>query len=540
MLYFIPAWYKENEWSESEQYWYIRRARSEFDDTVKHVQLFHRRQAYPFRILLFSFAPNFRHFLHRQGVFRAPYWSCFDAIQEIRRKKVMNFSYHNLNWPSKIEFVYSPFVMIARLKGKKYAQAEFGEDGNLIQIDMFQDEQVIRRNIYDDRGFVGSTIVYENGVPVYQDYLTDTGVWKIRHFKNDGHVEVNPKCATYLLEYEKEEYSKKFSKLSYESMEQVIEEVVNSYLEATDENDLFCAAMHELHIKLLKKTLKGRKTILSFFGDRYDIKKHVDDIPIIERADYIITDSEDNLHRLQKEMGKEFTAITDITPFDSRVDFGISQQLNVQKILVPIDGMREDIFKELIVKLGEYLGQNENARVHLFSRVSNFGRKKEVLEAVRTILRKAGMEEGWAEEENNAAGMENRLDALDTVPIRFFVEQCVDELAVSKCMREQRVMLDMRRNPEVYMQITCISMGIPQIIYSDTQFVKHMENGMILKDVDKVGEALSFYLENLTNWNEAMVSSYEIGKKYTTEVLIKKWKEVIDFVGRDSNTTIRN
>ena len=65
---------------------------TEFDDTVKQIQLFHRNKAYPYQIMLLSFAPNFRHFLHRQGVYRAPYWSCFDAIQEVRRKKVMVLS----------------------------------------------------------------------------------------------------------------------------------------------------------------------------------------------------------------------------------------------------------------------------------------------------------------------------------------------------------------------------------------------------------------------------------------------------------------
>ena len=46
-----------------------------------------------------------------------------------------------------------------------FAEAEFGEDGNLIQIDMFKQEVIVRRNIYDDRGFVSSTIIYENGLP---------------------------------------------------------------------------------------------------------------------------------------------------------------------------------------------------------------------------------------------------------------------------------------------------------------------------------------------------------------------------------------
>lgn len=532
MLYFIPAWYQENEWCENEQYWYTRRARTEFDDTVKHIQLFHRSQAYPFKVMLLSFAPNFRHFLHRQSVFHAPYWSCFDAIQEVRRKKVRPFSFHNLKWPKYIEFIYSPFALVAQLNGERYAQVEFGEDGNLILVDMYQNGVISRRNIYDDRGFISSTILFENGMPKHQDYLTDKGVWKIRQFYEDGHVEVNPKSTTYLLDYKDKEYLKKFSKNRYANMEQVIEEVLREYLLFTEEKDIFCIAMHNRHTALLRKVLESKKKILSFFGERYDLKHHPDGLDMVDRSNYIIADSQENQKKIQQVIGKKLETITDITPFDSRVDFGISQQLNVQKILVPVDGMPDDRFEELIQKLGEYIPTNENARVHLFTRVADFQRKKQLLDKTRMALQKAGMEVEWAAEKKTGFA-ENMLDTSDIVPVKFFVEQCVDELSMSKCVREQRLIVDMRYDTEVYMQISGISMGIPQIVCKESQFIEHEKNGFILNDMEKLPEIMSFYLESLTNWNEAVVNAYEIGKKYTTRVLIEKWKEVISFVGND-------
>ena len=257
---------------------------------------------------------------------------------------------------------------------------------------------------------------------------------------------------------------------------------------------------------------------------------------MVEQADYIITDSQDNLNRIKTIVPKDLH-ITDITPFDSRVDFGISQQLNVQKILVPVDGMDEELFQVLIRKLGNYILRNDNARIHLFTRVADIARKNQLLENTRRALSEAGLEPGWATEETKNSAMENMLDTMDDVPVRFFVEQCVDELSVSKCIREQRLIVDMRENMEVYLQISGISMGIPQIVSQETQFVEHEKNGFILEEIENLPEAMAFYLENLTNWNEAMVFAYEIGKKYTTRVLIEKWKEVIDFVGSDSSIT---
>lgn len=528
MLYFIPAWYQKNQWRENEQNWHVRRMHTEFDDTVKQIQLFQRSGAYPYRILLPGFSPNFRHFLHRQGVYRAPYWSCFDAIQEVRRRKTMVLSFHDLKWPACVEFVYSPFVVVAFLKGEKYAQIEFGEDGNPIQVDLFKDAKICRRNFYDDRGFVSGTIVYEDERPLYQDYLMENGVWKLRCFQSDGRVEVNPRYQNYLLLYQGKEESRRFSRLSYDSLDQVICEVLSAYLALTEETDIFCVAMHERHMVLLEGALRDHKVILSFFEDRYSISNHPEAVEMTERADYIIADSRENRKKIWRETGGMIENITVITPYDSRVDFGISQQLDVQKILVPVDGMDDVTFAELIRLLGDYLPTNADARVYLFTRIADWDRKEKLLEQTRRELRRPGMKEGWAAgEEADKNFAENNLEMEEGVPVRFFVEQCVDELAVSKCMREQRVLVDMRNTPDLYLQIMAISIGIPQIVHIWTEFVEDGENGMILREINKLSEALDYYLQGLKNWNKARISSYEIGKEYTADRLLEEWEGVL-------------
>ena len=112
MQYFIPAWYQNGDWKENEQVWYRSRTVTEFDDTVKQIQLFFRKKAAPFKIMQLGFSPNFRHFLHRQGVYHVPYWSCFDAMQGIASDRTVLFSFHDLSWPDDVEFIYSPFAVI--------------------------------------------------------------------------------------------------------------------------------------------------------------------------------------------------------------------------------------------------------------------------------------------------------------------------------------------------------------------------------------------------------------------------------------------
>ncbi len=531
MIYFIPAWYQQNQWCENEQSWRVRRMHTEFDDTVKQIQLFHRSGFYPYQIMLLSYAPNFRHFLHRQSVYRAPYWSAFDAIQQVRRRKAVVLSFHNLKWPESIEFIYSPFVVIAFLKGEKYAQIDFGEDGNPIRIDLYKEGKIYRRNIYDDRGFVSSAIIYEEEKPLYQEYLMENGIWKLRCYQKDGHVEINPKYPAYLLRYKEEEKAERFSQTTYVSMGAVIYEVLVSYLRLTERGDIFCIAMDGQHTKLLANALRDRRIILSFFSDRYSAAGYPEALDLVRRAGFIIADSRENLKKIRWEAGELVKNIMVITPYDTRIDLGISQQLSVQKILVPVDDVGEEIFGEMICLLGEYLLRNKDAQVHLFTRKADYDRKQRILERMRNELRAGGLPEGWAGETTDEGISENNLEMAVNTSVKFYVEQCVDELAVSKCMREQRLLVDLRDIPELYLQITAISMGIPQIVRTWTEFVENGRNGVILDDLRKLPDILDYYLNGFKHWNEAVISSYELSKEYTTDKLLEEWRGVIDSIG---------
>lgn len=526
MLYFIPGWYADGQWCEQEQSWYARRMHTEFDDTVKHVQLFHRNHVHQFQMALLSYAPNFRHFLHRQGVYHAPYWSCFDAIQCIERKKARLLSFHNIKWPQGTEFVYTMFVVVAMLHGTKYAQIEFGEDGNPIEIEMYANGKISRRNIYDDRGFVSSTVVYEDGIAQYQDYLTENGIWKIRCHFGSGQVVVNEKHPFFRLDCGDEVRTVRFARSSYPSLEDVLLEVFSVFAAYTAPEDVFCAAMHPQHLNLVAQALAGKRLVLSFFEQRCPIR-HPAVVPLVESAGQIICDSLEN----EKQLCARFPIkgnCTVIPPFDTRTDFGTSLQLSVQKILVPVDRLEDDTFERLMRSLGRYLLRNENAQIHLFTRCADFGLDKKLLADVRRCLALEGLNEGYAADDEAPSYSENELDATQTVSKRFFVDQCVDELTVSKCLRQQRVIVDFRDTTDTYLRIIAISMGIPQILAFPSEFVKPWKNGLLLETLGQLHGALSYYLDNLSHWNDAMIQAYEIGKQYSTTKQVDKWKGVID------------
>ena len=530
MLYFIPAWYQQNTWRESEQNWHTRRMHTEFDDTVKQVQMFHRSGMRDFKILLLSHTPNFRHFLHRQGVYHAPYFSCFDAIQEIKRKKAAVFSFHNLNWPSNIEFVYTPFVVIAYLQNSKYAQINFGEAGNPIEVSMYKNGTLSRKNIYDDRGFISSTEVYDNGDIVYTDYLTEKGTTKMRVYAQTGAVEINQNSNTFCIFRDGEVVSNvTFQKSIYSSLTEVILEVLYAHISQLNADDIFCVAMHELNVLAIRDFIGEKKCILSFYGDRYRIKDHPEGKELVKKAGYIITDSEATSRYLKREMGEEIENIINISPYDTRMDFGISEQLTVQKILVPVDDLPDDRFKALMISLTQYLMQNENAMIHIFTRNAAYNLPDTLLDRISNIVEEAGFDKRIVipeEKEEGIAENEELLGDAEEIQVRFFIEQCVDELSVSKCIREQRIMVDMRHNPDLYLQINCVSTAIPQIVRRETQYMKNGYNGFVVKEFERIPVALDYFLGSLANWNQAKVYSYDISQRFNTKHLIEEWKNV--------------
>lgn len=534
MIYFIPAWYKQNKWCENEQSWYNRRSYSEFDETIKQIQLFHRNVKAEYSVLLLSYAPNFRHFLHRQGIYRASYWSCFDAIQQVKKNRISVLSFHDLKWPSGIEFVYSAFAIIAFLDGKLYAKIEFSEYGNMISVDMYDNGVLSRRNYYDDRGFVSTTIKYVNGKTDYQDYLGEDGVWRIRQFFDDGHVEVNSNRNTFSIKFNNEIRECQYSKTVYNSLEEVIKEVFLKYIENSSLDDRFFVALHPLHLKLLSESLNVKNYVVTIFENRFDYDRLGEAREFLLKASYIITDSKDKAEIVKEKLNfyhikDSFNCIIkDISPYDTRTDPGISQQLKVQNIFIPIDGISSEKYEAMIKEVATYLKKNEKARVRLFTRNTVWDYSNAFLNKTAQILEKYGFDRRWAVEENPVDVGENLIDAdEDAVELRFAIDQYMDERNISKCVNEQRVILDIRNTVDVFMFVTAISKGVPRISIAKDEFLEHGRNGLVLKNMSQIGKCLSFYLDNMSNWNAAFVANYEIGQNFTTQKQIEAWKEIL-------------
>lgn len=500
MVYFIPGWYDEDEWKERESIWYLDRSRTPIDDTMKEIQLFSRNNLFESKLIVLGFSPNLRHFLHDKSIYRSDYFSVFDSLLSIKRKKVAVISYMDIKWPKGIDFLRTQFAIIGFLNGNKYCKIEFGEYGNMVQVFIYDEDKIARKNVFDDRGFLAMSIIYQNNKPYCEKYLDEVGLCRFTRFLEDGHVEINENVPFYIGPTG----DVRFKKNKYENLDELIIEALSVYIRSLRKDDLFIVSLHEKNIRIMTPLLEGRKKIGTIFRDRIskeNLNKYRDSLSAF---DYIICDTEKN-HQYLSTLGLNGKVKSRvITPFDSRVEDGIALEFPVQNVAFPVDALSEEEFKQAIVHLSNYAEENSLVRYQVLTR-GDYSTVSKI--------------ERWIEE------------SVKPVLVRKFIMCPVKTaLEINRQIRENRIILDIQETPDQFYSVTALSMGIPQVVLSGHRYIRNGQNGIILSNLDAIEGSLDYYLSSLSNWNKAKIASYEMGSEFSIEEIKKAWTDVVTYV----------
>ena len=82
-------------------------------------------------LLLLTYQPHLRYFLHRYDLLEANYFSVFDAIQGIPDQPMRCLQVKDLSWGDDCDFIYTPFAIVVEKRGQRYAEIELGPEGYL-------------------------------------------------------------------------------------------------------------------------------------------------------------------------------------------------------------------------------------------------------------------------------------------------------------------------------------------------------------------------------------------------------------------------
>ena len=518
MFSFIPSWYgKEGSWLREPEVWYRAGAQMEFDDAVNQIRIF-QMAGEESEVILLSCMPDLRHFLHREGIDSVRVWSAFDRIQNIRGGLPRQMRLRDYDWPEDLEWSYTPFLMLGYLKGRLYVSAGFSEDGWWTSATFYERDLPVRKIHLDDRGFISCAEEYRMGEPVWRLYFDRQGIWQIREDLKRRNVFVNPA------------FSYRFGRSSYAGMEELIEEVLSQYLKEKKEDHLI-AAFDERHNEIVRRAAAGRKTAWSVFSQRT-----ADPAPslldrCIRGSSLVVTDTEDLSSRIREAHPAYAGKVMDISPYDARLTLGGSTGIRELKILLYLDSDRLKGFEEVLARIFSYMEENGKAFLTL-------GIGRHTAEGLSPDLAKAWIQ-GFMEVSGAGFGIEGaRTDIAENETEEeeepsIAVRECRTETQIIEVLSDHRIIIDLSGEPDLYLQIAGISAGLPMILGRESRYVSHRENGWILSGTDELEEALRFYLDGLSAWNQSLIWSLRRIGEYTGGHIVGRWKKVLEDPGEE-------
>lgn len=520
MYYFIPAWYgKERPWHADLIPWYFSHFKLEFDDTFNQIRLMNR-QGIPAQVLLLSYQPHLRYFLHRQGILEAQVDSLFDELQDFHEIRSQVLQVRDIEWEEDCEFVYSPFTILVLKNGKPYAQVEHGIEGFISTIQYFKEDGLLSANyLMDDRGLVSSVIYYENGQALYQDYLNPKGLWQFReHLQDDGRIEVNP---IFAFRFQKEAYRDMgdlIAEFFEKKIAQLPEEGATYFLPACDQHNAF----------LLDRLPHQTTKVLSLFIGRNPQEQLPQLAGLLDKVDLVLVDREDTLHLAQSAFPNQATKFRHLSPFDTRLELGKSQTRKESILYYQLD-FEQGIEDQALYQVLHFLSENKDTELVFGAFAASQEEMKQLETRVSEMVAEQSQDQEL-EKEVDYQGAENPLEDNRHQSKRYSFVNMQDESELIKQLEFVRLIVDLNSQPLLYTQIAGISAGIPQINRVKTEYVSHQKNGYLLENTADFAQAAHYYLDSLQVWNDALIHSIEKIKEHTGEqflIKLEKWLEEV-------------
>lgn len=516
LFYFIPSWYtKEHHWQTDEVPWY-RQSAIGFDDTVNQIRMF-ITQKEDAQLINLSYFPLLRRFLHRQGLYPLPYWSAFDDAQDVHAKKIGIQSYQDLPWPKQVKWIFTPLNIFVLVRGRRYARINLADGGILLSVDYYgYDGSMIRTDLYDDRGFRSSVRTYRSGKEDWQYFLNPYGKVQFRENMTTEEVFIEPN-ATY-----------PFKKNYYIHIREMLREILTAYMKEREEDCAYIIASNSAHNRMVLETLRSQSVALSYFRNRFNFGDTQYLRRDAEKASFIVTDTAYSADLIRTVLSSNDKPVYNISPFDTRLVLGKSTRTSQLKIFFAADGLTEDNLRAALQQIYEYMMQNRSTI--LLPVVRSDSSQNEVWKICREV-RDAGNYNALLFQKKNsmAAGEDEMADVNGVnseVKPRIFPTLYHNEEELIDILQDVRLIIDVRSQPDLYLQIAGTSAGIPQVNSQSSHYLEHKKDGYLIPDIYHLKDALSYYLDGLAHWNEALVCCIQKINSYTGKSLVQQWKKI--------------
>ena len=513
MITFVPSWQD------------VSSGEVSTDDLIGPIQSFHASQE-SYRIVVSDYLPHLRYFLHRFGLLESEYVSLFDQLQGFKGEFQEALRLEDLDFPDTVSYVYTPFSILVYQEGAQIGEVIMREGAHISEVKHFQDAQMIFIEVYDDRGFLSSRQLFENGKHVSTEYLDAFGQRIFLHFQKEDECLVNVANKKTLI------------RDHYPSLDALIFELLEAEFQRAHDSCIMIA-VHDRNRQTLNRSLFLNRMVLSYFERRVTMNH---DFQIIDRflltkVRAVVADT-DELYQTLGVLAEDIKKVYKISPFDTRFSLSASQEMKEEVLYFDLRQTELEEIKEIILRTFDFVrerGVKEDARrfkiivralaPHV-SYLEDYYRQLVVDAFPEEMMLLEEIErEGEGENSLNAlllGEMKQRVASVKALHDGFEVLGVINDDVLFKVLNDTRLILDLAPHPDLFTQIAGISSGIPQINRIETDYVQMHKNGWISPELAQLHQAMSYYLDSLKHWQEARATSVQQIKRFSGVALCHK------------------
>ncbi len=515
MIFFVPAWYTDaSHWWTERIPWY-REKKRKYDSFLSQIRMF-LHEGEEVCLLNLSQFTGYRRFAFAEGLGKAAQISVFDILQNIGLNECASYSYKDLPWASGMEWVYTPFLVWGYQNGERKVKIEFAKAGDVAEILFYDGEKVHMKYRLDERGFISVVLIYGENTQPYAYYLDAGGRIQFRENQEDGRVEIALGAA----------YA--FKKRRYDDLGELVEEALSEQLSKLTGSDTVVVSSHPRNNALFLKENRPFKTVLFLEGESA-ARCSTDEL---QAADLLVTDSEWDRKRILSRCPDLRPDFMVIAPVDARLDWGKSSETRIQKIFLHADIPDDHELGVVLTAVAEFLRADDNIELYVveeFAPERGSDAQKEALCARIEAVSDLRVDR---EEEKSLGENRELQEMLEEERDKVYVRSYSDIQELEKILYDCRLIADLGEEPSELLQIVGISMGIPQIHKVSTRYIDHRKEGYVIGELDKLPEAMRYYLYGIQNWNEAFMHCVRKVEAYSGKAIVEKWMNHIDSVRR--------
>lgn len=530
--YFIPDWTTSS-------------GNLESDYMMNIIQLFKNNRE-PYHLLLLEHIPFLRYQMHAYELEVAQMTSLYDRLQDIQKTNGFPLDVDDLPLAQNVEKVYTPFGITLIKENQPFGEIRFNSFGFAEQMSIMTEpyRQIL---FFDDRGFISAkSFQNDKGEQVKKIYYNESGMEKcVEYFGENPHVElVNPRKSG-------------LKKSQYQSMDELLLEMMNQFQLNLEPEDQTICLTNERSLRLVK-TNEERKRVIQIVSDANRLSTCASDekAALWAGENKIITDSTSNqtaLFSLMKQSGvNDLSRIQRIPIYTTSFQLGNSNSIPQLVLYWNAGELNEDVRRIHHLLLQKVI---QNDRYDLIIETTTFQSEVVLREAQKELVdthfgvdseseeyqkvlkyfeaKKAKKlfktDEEAIEEIRESKNWRNLVEAVD---VNFRIHFRLDShlTTIRQDFNETRLYIDLSAEVDVQKQALAVSAGIPQLVRKKTDYVDDQKNGQIIGQIRELDAAIAFYMDDLNNWNQALVENISYIERFSEENIIKQWRELLEGV----------